>query len=175
MAEYLKKFVEGEEILAKETNDNNDYLLNQIDDRAGKLNGRINSISASVSSQLETFRAELDGKIGGKVDIDFNNMDPNQEAKEIIASWAFPDYSAGVNITSGYTVEKQGWVNCISGSGGTALFYVNGIVIANSYSGSGGDMYSAFVPVNKDDVVSATGNISVFKFYPMKGSEDVVL
>lgn len=37
MADYLKSFVENEKILASETNSNNQYLLNQINDRAGEL------------------------------------------------------------------------------------------------------------------------------------------
>lgn len=54
MAEYLKEFIDGEDILAAETNANNNYLLDQIRDSSSVLTAKINSLTSQLNTNLQT-------------------------------------------------------------------------------------------------------------------------
>lgn len=53
MAEYLKEFIDGENILAAETNANNNYLLDQIRDSTSVLTAKINSLTSQLNTNLQ--------------------------------------------------------------------------------------------------------------------------
>jgi len=53
MAEYLKEFIDGEDILAAETNANNNYLLDQIRDSSSVLTAKINSLTSQLNTNLQ--------------------------------------------------------------------------------------------------------------------------
>ena len=67
MAEALKTFKEGEDILASETNDNNQYLLSKLSDNAAQIQsyveGEISTIKSNVASVQETLQNNLDTAI----------------------------------------------------------------------------------------------------------------
>lgn len=69
MADALKTFREGEDILASDTNDNNQYLLSKLSDNAAQVQqyvkgevATIQSNVASVQATLQNNIAELDAK-----------------------------------------------------------------------------------------------------------------
>ena len=63
MAEYLKEFIDGEDILAAETNANNNYLLDQIRDSSSVLNTKVNTLTSNVNSEMATLRSDMNSKI----------------------------------------------------------------------------------------------------------------
>lgn len=64
MAETLKTFREGEDILASETNDNNQFLLSKLSDNAAQVQqyveGEVATIKSNVSSVQATLQNNLD-------------------------------------------------------------------------------------------------------------------
>lgn len=64
MADVLKTFREGEDILASETNDNNQYLLSKLTDNAAQIQsyveGEISTIKSNVASVQATLQNNLD-------------------------------------------------------------------------------------------------------------------
>lgn len=110
------------------------------------------------------------GRIGeqlaNKVDINFNNMNPSQTAKNTIVEWGMPDYSAGVSMTSGSSAPKNGWA-IAHGANATVVYSVNGVSVAqgnwapNMWSGN----WNLQIMVSAGDVVTGGS----WEFIPCKG------
>lgn len=63
MAETLKSFEEGEDILASETNSNNQYLLSKLSDNAAQVQNYVEGQVASIKSNVATVQSTLQGNI----------------------------------------------------------------------------------------------------------------
>lgn len=71
MAEALKTFREGEDILASETNENNQYLLSKLSDNAAQVHSYVEGEVATIKSNVASVQATLQ-----------NNIDELQEKVE---------------------------------------------------------------------------------------------
>lgn len=64
MAEALKTFKEGDDILASETNENNQYLLSRLSDNAAQIQsyveGEISTMKSNIASVQETLQNNID-------------------------------------------------------------------------------------------------------------------
>jgi hypothetical protein len=63
MADALKTFREGEDILASETNGNNQYLLSRLSDNAAQVQNYVESEVATIKSNVASVQATLQGNI----------------------------------------------------------------------------------------------------------------
>ena len=71
MAEALKTFREGEDILASETNENNQYLLSKLTDNAAQVQAYVEGEVATIKSNVASVQSTLQ-----------NNIDELQEKVE---------------------------------------------------------------------------------------------
>jgi hypothetical protein len=63
MADALKTFREGEDILASETNDNNQYLLSKLSDNAAQVQNYVEGEIATIKSNVSSVQATLQNNI----------------------------------------------------------------------------------------------------------------
>ena len=63
MAEALKTFREGEDILASETNDNNQFLLSKLSDNAAQVQQYVEGEVATIKSNVSSVQATLQNNI----------------------------------------------------------------------------------------------------------------
>ena len=72
MAEALKTFREGEDILASETNENNQFLLSKLSDNAAQVQqyveGEVATIKSNVSSVQATLQNNID-ELAAKINV----------------------------------------------------------------------------------------------------------
>lgn len=72
-------------------------------------------------------------ELTGKVDLNLNNMNPSQSAKEKIVGWGIPDYSASISgITSPYTCPYDMYMRFVSDGGQLVTITVDGVQIAQN-------------------------------------------
>lgn len=163
MAEALKTFREGEDILASETNENNQYLLSKLSDNAAQVQSYVEGEVATIKSNVASVQATLQNNIDEKLD---------RENKEEIVSWGMPDYSRRTTwSTSGGIVPYDakvvftGYVDL--NGGGTVT--VDGVreyyAYATEYLSSAPN-YSSYLP--KGAVVEATRFTKAY-IIPLKG------
>lgn len=129
--------------------------------------------------QTAGLNAEL---FNGKVDLNFNNMNPSQTAKNTIVAWGMPDYSAGVSKSANeiYTASYDCFVAVrqiatnTPASAGIKLYDTNNNLILtqdNTCPNTSGSYNSAslFIPQNyKYQVTYVHGTITILEF-PLKG------
>ena len=92
MADALKTFREGEDILASETNDNNQYLLSRLSDNAAQVQNYVEGEIASIKSNVASVQATLQ-----------NNID---ELANKISAYIIESFGEGGN---GYVVWSNGY------------------------------------------------------------------
>lgn len=63
MAEALKTFREGEDILASETNENNQFLLSKLTDNAAQVQAYVEGEVATIKSNVSSVQATLQNNI----------------------------------------------------------------------------------------------------------------
>ena len=63
MAEFLKTFIEGEDILASDANSNNQYLLSKLSDNAAQVQSYVEGEVASIQSNVASVQATLQNNI----------------------------------------------------------------------------------------------------------------
>jgi hypothetical protein len=152
MAEVLKIFQEGEDILASETNANNNYLLGKISDNASTLQnyveGEITSIQSSLASAQATLQNSLN-ELTSKVNSGLADIHTKIN----------PDFSKAFSIASGYKATQNGWVYIhVRGySGGRYTIVINGKTLTNETSDGGLCSATGSFRVSKGDVVEFTG------------------
>lgn len=172
MAEVLKTFIEGEDILASETNANNQYLLGHISDNAERLqkfvDGEITSIQSNISSVQATLQNSIN-EMSEKLEAGLGSMYEN------IA----PNMNAGISISSGWTATASGWLSIegYSDAGGVSFGYIDGKTIYENYQWSGDGragglriMTMAFI--GKGQVFTNSNNGTTTVFYPCKGVQN---
>mgnify|MGYP006357630017 CR=1 FL=1 len=96
MAEALKTFREGEDILASETNENNQFLLSKLSDNAAQVQNYVEGEVATIKSNVSSVQATLQNNL--------NELDEKMKANfvNIFAAIA-PNYSKGKNINTNNT------------------------------------------------------------------------
>jgi hypothetical protein len=162
MAEVLKIFQEGEDILASETNANNNYLLGKISDNASTLQNYVEGEVTSIQSSLASAQATLQNNINelaDKVANLFNEIAPN--------------LSAGISITNNWTATSSGWIYAYrNGDGFTASLKVDGkdLLIDGSHGGYSNLISGSMLYIGKDSTV--TFERYTCTFYPCKGVQD---
>lgn len=166
MAEALKTFREGEDILASETNENNQYLLSKLSDNAAQVQSYVEGEVATIKSNVASVQATLQ-----------NNIDLVKELVQAMYTNLMPDYSKGVLIESGYTAPSAGFVTVYGSYGNTSAtgyVYVNGNEVGClwHWAGGGDGVGTSFnFLVDKDDVITWSNFNwgSRGYFYPLKG------
>lgn len=94
--------------------------------------------------------------------------------KQTVASFAAPDYSAGISVTSGYVAAYDCiFVPMLSGNPAGMTIYVDNIAVGRE--GISGSLYvdqghQYFVPKGSTLTFSATGSSSTYTVYPLKGA-----
>ena len=166
MAEALKTFREGEDILASETNENNQFLLSKLSDNAAQVQSYVEGEVATIKSNVASVQATLQNNIDEKLD---------RENKEEIVSWGMPDYSRATTwSTTGGIVPydaKVCFYNSQGGANGKAggTVKVNGIleyaVRSNEYEATT-PSYVAYLPKGADVVAT---NMTYAYIIPLKG------
>ena len=173
MAEVLKTFLEGEDILASETNANNQYLLGRISDNADRLQNYVEGEVTSMQSNLASAQATLQNSINELTETVNNGLG---NVYENIA----PNMSAGISITSGWTATDSGWVyvnGTSNASGSSPYAFVDGKEVYQNWQSSGDSragtlVISTMFYVGKGQVVTATGRINSLVFFPCKGVQN---
>jgi hypothetical protein len=168
MAEALKTFREGEDILASDTNDNNQFLLSKLSDNATQVQQYVEGEVATIKSNVSSVQATLQ-----------NNMD-ELEAK-LLASLEEkyrPDFTRVKSFSSQtYTAPYDGVYYCsfAYNKAAPAYCYVNNVQVAAywDYEGSGGLVTTTFsIVVNKGDVIKwSKDGVRNGRFVPYKGSK----
>ena len=108
MADALKTFKEGEDILASETNENNQFLLSKLSDNAAQVQSYVEGEVASIKSNVASVQATLQ-----------NNIDELDAKKPIYIIEAYVDGKTGYNLYSNGFCEQ--WGTAEGGGTRTAL------------------------------------------------------
>ena len=123
MAEALKTFREGEDILASETNANNQFLLSKLSDNAAQVQNYVEGEVATIKSNVSSVQGTLQENI--------NTV--NALAKDLASNiyhYMSPDYSkrASRSRDTLYTAEEAGWVFFygVSGNAKQVTYAING-------------------------------------------------
>ena len=100
MAEALKTFREGEDILASETNENNQFLLSKLSDNAAQVQNYVESEVASIQNNVATAQATLQENIN-QINETFNTTPHVTEHKATSTGWVRV-WSNGFKEETGY-------------------------------------------------------------------------
>ena len=171
MAEALKTFREGEDILASETNENNQYLLSKLSDNAAQVQSYVEGEVATIKSNVASVQATLQNNIDGVKELlkkVYNDLQPDWSQKTL----------KEINVT--HTTEKNGFVVGYTSSAGwnyDLICTINGVVqYAQSIHGGAGGVRNAsfFLPIAKGDtyiINSTQGGMASGSYYfvPCKG------
>lgn len=173
MAEALKTFREGEDILASETNENNQFLLSKLSDNAAQVQNYVEGEVATIKSNVASVQATLQ-----------NNIDAvNAIAKDIannVYHYMSPNYSKaeGRNRDQVYTASSAGWVffYSVSKNAKQVTYEINGQVYylcSNTNSDTDTAGAGVWFMVGKGDTykLNSANAQSVWQafFYPCKG------
>lgn len=167
MAEALKTFKEGEDILASETNANNQFLLSKLSDNAAQVQAYVEGEVAVIKSNVSSVQATLQ-----------NNIDTTKSSlTKTINEKYRPDYTRAIHFTSqSYTAPYDGVYYCTFAANEVrpAYCYVNDVQVAAywDYVGSGGIVRVAYtILANKGDVIRwSHSGVENGCFVPYKGS-----
>ena len=136
-----------------------------------------NSVQQTAGLNSELFN--------GKVDLNFNNMNPSQTAKNIIAGWGLPNYSAGVdyaNDTTVHTAPSNGVlvISYAIAATGAGYLKINGTNVATTYHTNAYLTYlTGQYMLSEGDTfqITSVGFIAnntiepfIYRFYPCKGA-----
>lgn len=175
MAEALKTFREGEDILASETNENNQFLLSKLSDNAAQVQSYVEGEVATIKSNVSSVQATLQNNI------DQLSNTVNTFIENIYTNIA-PNYSAGVvrQRKTLYTASTAGWVYafCLNNLSESFL-KVNGVSLSVSKSTHSNTSCGAgtMVFVAKGDTYILEGGLEsqtqyhTLIFYPCRGVE----
>lgn len=126
----------------------------------------VGGFTKSAEAQTAGLNSEL---FNGKVDLNFNNMNPSQTAKNTIVGWGMPDYSASVAVTMPYTAPSNGWF-VASNQATSTIVKINNVQVAMGSwaAGSWSGNLNCQIMVAKGDVI--TGATGTMNFMPCKGA-----
>lgn len=97
MAEALKTFKEGEDILASETNENNQFLLSKLSDNAAQVQSYVEGEVASIKSNVASVQATLQ-----------NNIDEVANSRSIYITEFYSDGTNGYKVYNNGLCEQWG-------------------------------------------------------------------
>ena len=99
-----------------------------------------------------------------------NKVDKTSSAdRKEVTSWGIPDYSAGVEFTSGETAPANGVIKGTAGfNTGVGQVYINGVEVAY-WNAASNAQCGWYVIVGKGDAITYT-NASPVYFFPFKGA-----
>jgi hypothetical protein len=97
MADALKTFKEGEDILASETNENNQFLLSKLSDNAAQVQSYVEGEVASIKSNVASVQATLQ-----------NNIDEVANARSIYITEFYSDGTNGYKVYNNGLCEQWG-------------------------------------------------------------------
>lgn len=173
MAGILNEFVQNTKILSSKVNEN----FSIVQDDIIELGQAINS---NFTQQLVSVKNDLLTDIETKLDLSFGNAD-NIFVENLLKSIT-PDYSSGVpkSANTEYEAETSGLIYVYGGGyyrdqPKTVAITINGANFTYGYGNlrygeTSGDIYfGGTARVSKGDKYKATGNITTFVFYPIKG------
>ena len=166
MAEALKTFREGEDILASETNENNQFLLSKLSDNAAQVQSYVEGEVATIKSNVASVQATLQNNIDLVKELvrqAYNDLAPDWNNKKILER------------NTEYTAETNGWFLCkgyLAGANWVMSLYINGVEQTSvGFHGGGGSSYTipALLPIAKGDTYKYTGSGASGWFVPCKG------
>ena len=143
----------------------------------------VGDYTQTAVEQTAGLNAEL---FNGKVDLNFNNMNPSQTAKNTIVEWGTPDYTAGVDVgvynssSNQFTAPSAGIVYVFASipSGGRPQIYINDVLFSDlAVGGSSFSLNNGIqIVLGKGDKYYATQSTLEYaaganKFYPLKGAK----
>lgn len=166
MADFLKTFIESEDIRASDANSNNQFLLSKLSDNAAQVQNYVEGEVATMKSNIASVQATLQANIDAV----------NAQLEENLKSRTFVEKSLAVNIgttdLSSYLPDDGYnylvWVNAArytTGSGQSlkaktdlmtverTLFHLDG-----DASRSNRDVFFGNIPVGQGRTVTFTGN-----------------
>lgn len=143
-------------------------------------------VGNTVINQSDIDAGALAAQIEKKANTTLDNVLPSQEFKNMSASWAMPDYSAGIEVTfpkdadTAFTAPCDGYyISCNSWSSANvkAKLYINDIESAFGYMNSSAyvaDRDGHTIPLSKGDTIYWQGGSGALgvegsTFYPLKG------
>lgn len=144
-----------------------DLLVNGVTRFIGKVYAPTPE-TGDNSTQVATTAFVME-KFNGKVDLNFNNMNPSQTAKNTIVDWGTPDYSASVAVTMPYTAPSNGWFVASNYVTNTTIKINNVQVAMGSWAdGAWSGNLNCQIMVTMGDVI--TGATGTMYFIPCKGA-----
>ena len=165
MVDALITFSEGQDILASEANQNNQFLLGKLSDNARQLTTYVEQEITSMQSNIASVQATVQANIN-EVSTKVDNLKQDVYLKGFI-----PDYSKGQAISSGFVAPSNGWVNWNGGQAGdssSVYLWVNGVEVGYHSYYKYGDSYRCQFLVGKGDSITFSSKTSA-KFFPCKG------
>ena len=168
MAEALKTFREGEDILASETNANNQFLLSKLSDNAAQVQKYVEGEVATIKSNVSSVQATLQ-----------NNIDELETKLTTGLDEKYrPDYTRAVSFTDQtYTAPYDGIYYCsfAANNVNSAYCYVNDVQVAAYWDleWESGKVTTPFtIIVSKGDVIRwSHSGVRNGRFVPYKGSK----
>lgn len=131
-----------------------------------------------ISTEGQTAKVQIDinkvyKDLNLKANSDLSNVASVASSfKEASIGWGIPDYSAGVkaSFSSSYTAPTKGYIYLQQDNtyNDVLSIFVNGIEVWKEKSGPAYYERSCFIPVSKNDVITATG-ADFYTFFPCKG------
>ncbi len=166
MAEALKTFREGEDILASETNENNQYLLSKLSDNAAQVQNYVEGEVATIKSNVASVQATLQ-----------NNIDLVKELIKQAYNDLMPDWNNKVikDLNKEHTADVNGYItyctNYVGSYAPNAKLYINGqIIMSTTWAEAGVQMPFGSFLVGKNDTYKLEGNTGgELYFVPCKG------
>ena len=166
MAEALKTFREGEDILASETNENNQYLLSKLSDNAAQVQSYVEGEVATIKSNVASVQATLQNNIDLVKELvrqAYNDLMPDWNNKSI--KDLKKEHTADAN---GYIVFGSGYAGAYNGD---VKLYINGALLLSSTWGAAGlSMPFGSFAISKGDKYKVVSNCGGdLYFVPCKG------
>ena len=165
MAEALKTFREGEDILASETNENNQYLLSKLSDNAAQVQNYVEGEVATIKSNVASVQATLQNNIDLVKELlkqAYTNLQPDWAKQEIRENNKEYVSEIGGYIVANGTPQGNNSLQC----------YINGVLVINLlFHGLSGATYSEgfTLPIAKGDTYKINGANTLCYFVPYKG------
>lgn len=166
MAEALKTFREGEDILASETNENNQFLLSKLSDNAAQVQAYVEGEVATIKSNVASVQATLQ-----------NNIDRVKELVKQAYDNLQPDWANKVlkNLKEEHTADKNGYIvygtDYVGSYAPNVSIYINNEkIMSSTWAEAGLSMPFGSFPISKGDTYKVDGNANgTLYFVPCKG------
>lgn len=170
MVDALITFEEGEDILASETNSNNNFLLGKINDNAEQLQNYLTTQIASIQSNIASVQSTLQNNINAVKSSALTSAN-----KVTITQWGMPKYSsrAARAANTVYTASGNGYIQVQAGTNDSSQYfvYVDNVEVGHSYGWKYVGQTTVTIPVGKGSkyVVNNVKNLVTYFWVPAQG------